>query len=74
MTFPNSGNCFKCGWPGHWVEHCELKRASTLAEHEERIRKLGDRYAEKEITQEEKRQLIKYENELWNSMEEEQAK
>ncbi len=69
IVLSNSGNCFRCGQPGHWVQNCELKPAATRAEHEERIRKFGDRYAEKELTQEEKRRLIKQENELWNNRE-----
>ena len=66
MVLTNSGNCFKCAQPGHWAEHCPLKRAKTRAEHWARIRDLGQRWAEKEITLDEKKTAIKHENQLWN--------
>lgn len=65
MVLANSGNCFKCARPGHWAEHCDLKRAANVTEHERRIRDLGQRWAEKEITLAEKTQAIKHENQLW---------
>ena len=66
MVLANSGNCFKCAQPGHWAEHCPLKRAGSVTEHERRIRDLGQRWAEKEITLAEKVAAIKHENQLWN--------
>jgi hypothetical protein len=65
MALANSGNCFKCARPGHWADHCDLKPAASRAEHEKRIRDLGQRWAEKEITLSEKISAIKHENELW---------
>jgi hypothetical protein len=66
MDLTNSGNCFKCAQPGHWADNCQLKRAASIAEHEERIRQLGDRFAAREITRDEKTAAIKHENELWH--------
>ena len=67
MDLANSGNCFKCAQPGHWADHCPLKPAASVTEHEKRIRDLGQRWAEKEITLAEKTAAIKHENELWKS-------
>jgi hypothetical protein len=74
MVLANSGNCFKCARPGHWHEHCDLQPAATIAEHEQRIRDLGQRWAEKEITRDEKAAAIRHENELWKSREKAKAK
>lgn len=65
---PNSGNCFTCGTAGHWVQHCPLNNpATSKAEHEGRIARFVDRWINGEIAAYQKQNLIKAENELWNS-------
>ena len=65
---PNTGNCFRCGEPGHWADHCPLAiPATTKAEHEARIARLVERFWNWEITAHEKQKLIREENAMWNS-------
>ena len=64
------GNCFRCGQPGHWAQHCPLGLpAASKAEHERRIRLFVDRWIDGEIAAYEKQNLIRQENELWNKRE-----
>jgi hypothetical protein len=65
------GNCFRCGEPGHWADHCDwLTIAETRADHQARIDRIVERWINGEIrTAREKQGLIKAENELWNNRE-----
>lgn len=69
----NDGNCFKCGEPGHWIDHCGwLTVAATRAEHENRLARILQRWHDWEttgMTTREKQRLIREENELWNRRE-----
>lgn len=66
---PNDGNCFRCGQPGHWADHCDwLIPATSRAGHQARIDRTVERWISGEIrTTREKQALIRAENELWNS-------
>jgi hypothetical protein len=62
----NSGECFRCGGTGHWVDACpELIPAANEAEHFGRIRKYIDRWAEGLMSLEQKRVAVSYENTMW---------
>lgn len=66
MNVRNSGDCFRCGIPGHWADSCpELIPAATEREHEGRIAKYIDRWADRLMTTEEKRVAISLENQMW---------
>jgi len=67
-TLANDGDCFKCGKPGHWADHCELNNpAATRAEHEGRIHLFVERWINGKIATHQKRRLIEEENRMWNS-------
>ena len=70
MVLANNGDCFKCGEPGHWVDHCPwLIPAKNRADHEERLAKILQRWHDWEITgmtTREKTRLYKEENALWH--------
>ena len=68
MTF--AGSCFRCGNPGHWADSTEcpwLTKAATRKEHEARIDGLKMRFLDEEIGPYQKREYIKFENELWKA-------
>lgn len=67
MGIWNSGNCFRCDQPGHWVDNCPLLLpASSEDEHLGRIRLYIDRWSEGKMTREEKRVAISLENKMWH--------
>jgi hypothetical protein len=70
MVQPNSGNCFRCGEPGHWADRCPLAiPATTREEHEARIARILQRWHDWEttgMTTRDKQRLIREENEMWN--------
>jgi hypothetical protein len=67
-VIPNDGDCFKCGKPGHWVDHCELNvPAADRKEHEARIALFVERWIDGKITAHQKQRLIEQENAMWNS-------
>ena len=70
MVMVNSGNCFRCGKPGHWAQNCpDGIPATTRAEHEGRIARIVERWIDGDIrTAHEKRRLIEEENAMWNSV------
>ena len=60
--------CHMCGDMTHWRELCPWNQpAATLAEHQHRIRTYIDRWAERKISTEMKREFVKGEYEMWNS-------
>lgn len=62
----NDGDCFKCGQPGHWAQHCPLNYpAASKNEHYRRLDDIKMRFLEFEITPQERTRLIIAENELW---------
>ncbi len=71
MVLANSGNCFRCGEPGHWADHCGwLVPPKTRAQWMARIDRIVERWISGEIrTAREKQALIRAENELWNNRE-----
>ena len=61
-----TGNCHRCGEPGHWAADCPLLvRASSFEEHMARIAAFIDRMAAGTLTKEQKRVAIGTENILW---------
>lgn len=71
MVLPNDGDCFRCGEPGHWADHCPLNYpATSRAEHEARIARIVARWFDWEstgMTTSQKKRLIEQENAMWNS-------
>lgn len=65
--------CRRCEGFGHVARECSPEPARTLQEHEERIRRLGVRWTENEITHAEKTLWIEKEVDLWNRYLEELA-
>lgn len=67
MTLPGTGDCFRCGEPGHWQDNCPLlKPAATEDEHLGRINLYIDRWAAGKMTREQKRVAISLENKMWH--------
>jgi len=68
-----TGNCFRCGEPGHLVAECgELRPAPTKAEHLRRIAEYKQRFLNWidgtgaiRWTPEEKKRAIEKENSMW---------
>lgn len=64
----NPDGCHMCGGMDHWRELCKLNQpAPDLAEHQRRIALFIDRYADKLISLEMKREFVRQEHEMWNS-------
>jgi hypothetical protein len=60
--------CRMCGDMTHWQQLCPWnKPAVTLAGHQARINTFIDRWAERLISTEMKREFVKAEYEMWNS-------
>lgn len=71
MVLPNSGNCFRCGEPGHWADHCPLNYpATSRAEHLARIDRIVERWhdwRQTGMTTRQKARLIEEENRMWKN-------
>jgi hypothetical protein len=60
--------CFRCGSLDHFVANCDLlKPAANYEEHAGRIKFYVDRWVERKMTRQQKRQAISLENEMWYS-------
>ena len=72
MTF--TGNCFRCGKPGHLIAQCdELRPAASLAEHLARLAAYQQRFqnwlegaGHPRWTPEMKTRAIETENRMWD--------
>jgi hypothetical protein len=65
VILPNDGDCFQCGKPGHWIQHCPLsERAASDKEHLARIDAIVERWVNGKLLTHQKRHLIEAENEL----------
>lgn len=61
-----TGDCFRCGEPGHWAANCPmLVRAAEPAEHLARIGSFVAKWIDGQMSTEEKRIAIGQENMLW---------
>jgi hypothetical protein len=61
----NTG-CFRCGATSHWIADCSLAdRATSFTDHMARITGYIDRWAEGQLSTEQKRTFIGAENLSW---------
>jgi hypothetical protein len=75
MTVPFFGGCFHCEEKDHWAEHCPLLvPPAGKAEHEQRFKRVMERFWNHEITPHGKRRVIETENRMWEKKKKEMEK